>query len=193
MRRCVCSSTQARPASGRWSRRLSSLRKRRSGTPFPQPGPRRFLPDVRRHTAFAAAFSATGGGGGVTGRKLGIFHDGLPPVEIGIGFHRCPAPPASHPARVSVSGPHAPDGNADCHSPRPSQSAVLPGGRPERRSYRPSTLLTSPWRVDRNFLHRPGQWVAMFLAGRLYGDSSFRRIQPIRRLVRLADGLFTLR
>ena len=28
-------------------------------------------------------------GDGVTGRKLGIFHDGLPPVEIGIGFHRC--------------------------------------------------------------------------------------------------------
>ena len=33
----------------------------------------------------------------------------------------------------------------------------------------------------------------MFLAGRLYGDSSFRRIQPIRRLVRLADGLFQFR
>lgn len=43
------------------------------------------------------------------------------------------------------------------------------------------------------FLHRPGQWVAMFLAGRLYGDSSFRRVQPIRRLVRLTDGLFQFR
>ena len=27
-------------------------------------------------------------GDGIAGRKLGIFHDGLPPVEIGIGFHR---------------------------------------------------------------------------------------------------------
>ena len=38
---------------------------------------------------FLQPFLLPQAGDGVTGRKLGIFHDGLPPVEIGIGFHRC--------------------------------------------------------------------------------------------------------
>ena len=106
------------------------------------------LPGGRRRTVFAAASSATGGRWDCW-TQAGIFHDGLPTVELVLAFKPLPALPVSHPARVSVSGPHAPDGNADCHSPQPSQSAVLPGGRPERRSYRPPpcSLRRGGWTV----------------------------------------------
>ena len=44
-----------------------------------------------------------------------------------------------------------------------------------------------------DLLDRPGQRVAVFLAGRLHGDGGLCRVQLIRCLVGLADSLFQLR
>ena len=131
-------------------------------------------------------------GDGVTGRKLGIFHDGLPPVEIGIGFHRCllclfHIPPGfQFPVRTRLMETPIAIAHSLLNLPF-SQVAGLNAGV--------IALHLAHFTVEGGpyFLDRPGQWVAMFLAGRVYGDSSFRRVQPIRRLVRLTDGLFQFR
>ena len=127
-------------------------------------------------------------GDGIAGRKLGVLHDGLLPIEIRIGLHR----------RL-LRFRHIPPGFQLVVCPRLVKAAAaiahglldLPLPQVAGLNTGILALHLAHLAVEGglHLLDWPSQRVAMLLAGRLYRDGGLRRVQLIRRLVRLADGL----
>ena len=131
-------------------------------------------------------------GDGVTGRKLGIFHDGLPPVEIGIGFHRC-----------LLRLFHIPPGFQFAFRPPVLDTAVSVAHSLLKAAFAQVARLDTgifllhlpDLAVDgcARLLDGAGQRIGMGLSRTLIGDCVPRGVQPVRRLVRPVDGPLQLR
>ena len=147
---------------------------------------------VRGGVLFLQPFLLPQAGDGIAGSKLGVLHDRLLPIEVGVGLDRRLLRPLHIPPGFQL---------AVCPGLVDTPAAIahglfdLPLPQVPRLDAGVLALHLAHLAVDRglDLLHGLGQRVAVFLPRRFHRDSGLRRVQLVRRLVRLVDSFFQLR